>query len=67
MRILRKLELENFYNLIKLHIKILQQMYLMESKVLFVKSGIRLSNTVLVILANTKGKKIVVNKEEDIL
>ena len=42
-------------------------MYLMESKALLVKSEIRLSNTVLVILANTKGNKIVVDKEEDIL
>lgn len=42
-------------------------MYLMESKALLVKSGIRLSNTVLVILANKKGKEIVVDKEKDIL
>jgi len=42
-------------------------MYLMESKALLVKSGIKLSNRVLGILANTKGKKIVIDKEEDIL
>lgn len=42
-------------------------MYLMESKAFLVKSGIKLSNRVLGILANTKGKKIVIDKEEDIL
>ena len=42
-------------------------MFLMESKALLLKSGIKLSNRVLGILANTKGKKIVIDKEEDIL